>query len=219
MEAFGLRLTLEFLGWPLGLGLADTCRAWKSVVLFRIQALAAARYVPVDATVPRAALVQFWRRAGYLDASRFRSPWVTTREGPGLHLAVQHICGRWRPEVVDSYLVSRQDPVPDVFPEKIQWLLDRGTFVEWRSWRAYRLSTVPRHELLDERWDVSLTVDGFRWQLSHVDHSLLRIEDSPDPSVAQDEARDFETVKRNKLLDNQQTLTVPPMQEFRSDSS
>ena len=49
MEAFGLLLVLDFLGWPLGLGLADICRSWKAAVLSRIRSLAEARYVPLEA--------------------------------------------------------------------------------------------------------------------------------------------------------------------------
>jgi len=63
MEAFGLLLVLDFLGWPLGLGLADICRSWKAAVLSRIRSLAEARYVPLEAAEPRAALLEFWRRA------------------------------------------------------------------------------------------------------------------------------------------------------------
>lgn len=63
-----------------------------------------------------------------------------------------HVFGRWRSEAErpPSYLAG-QEPVPEVFPEGLQWLLRRGTFVE--------------------RWEVSLTVDRFRWQLSQQDHS------------------------------------------------
>ena len=200
MELFALLLTLDLLGWPLGLGLADVCRSWKAVVLACIQSLAAERYVPLEAAEPRLALLQFWRRAGYLDATRHLRvvPWNQVGEGPGLHMAVAHVFGRWRPdsERPPAYMAAQQ-PCPEAFPEALQWLLKRGTFMEWRSWRSYRRSTVPRHEILVERWDVALTVDGFRWQRSHADHTLLRIAESPDPVSADDEA--WESVKHRKI--------------------
>ena len=119
-------------------------------------------------------------RAGFLDAFRHRTAGTQTDEEPGLRVAVAHVIGRWRSEAErPPAFLAGQEPFPEVFPEGLQWLLRRGTFVEWRSWRSYRLSTVPRHELVVERWEVSLTVDGFRWQLSQQEHSLLRVVDSP----------------------------------------
>jgi len=82
-------------------------------------------------------------------------------------VAVAHVIGRWRSEAErPPAFLAGQEPFLEVFPEGLQWLLRRGTFVEWRPWWSYRLSTVPRHELVVERWEVSLTVDGFRWQFS-----------------------------------------------------
>jgi hypothetical protein len=97
------------------------------------------------------------RRCWSFGAGRFwhRTAWAQTDEEPGLRVAVAHVIGRWRSEAErPPAFLAGQAPFPEVFPEGLQWLLRRGTFVEWRSWRSYRLSTVPRHELVVERWEV-----------------------------------------------------------------
>ena len=67
-----------------------------------------------------------------------------------------------------------------MFPEEIRWLFHRGSQTVWRFWRLYRPHPVPRHELMIERQDTEVVVDGFRLQLSFQEYMVLRHTGSPD---------------------------------------